>query len=85
MGRPGMIPPGRAGLIMLAASLIPLGVVRYRPVVRTVGRRLQRWGRTLERMAQEAKPKPTAEPMATPESPSEPTKAKQSKPRTKKR
>ena len=75
-----MIPPGRAGLIVLAFAMVPIVVKEFKPIVRWVGKRMRKFGETIEgcvdevnrydserqekRSSQETKAATTAEPAA---------------------
>jgi hypothetical protein len=47
--RTGLIPPGKAGLVVLAAALLPVALKRARPLVKKVGSGLMRVGEMLQR------------------------------------
>ena len=49
-----VIPPGRAGLIVLAAALVPVAVKKFRPMVRAVGNGLVNAGKTFQKIADDA-------------------------------
>lgn len=48
---PGIIPPGKAGLFMLAAVLVPVVIKHAKPLVKKVGEGLQWLGEAVERVA----------------------------------
>ncbi len=84
---PGIVPPGKAGLIMLAAALVPVAAKQAKPLVRAVGRGIKKVGEAIERIADssqidaEAEPQVVNEPVPEPEQPEKPKKAKKSKPK----
>lgn len=49
----GVIPPGRAGVIMLAVAFAPLVLRKLKPVTRAVGEGLVKAGETLRRIAED--------------------------------
>jgi hypothetical protein len=91
MRRPTSIPPGRAGLIVLAIAFAPLVLSASKPLVRAAGRGLRKLGEAVENLAgngssEKAESSPTSE---TPQpEPAEDTKSnpevKEPKPRAKK-
>ena len=52
MGRV-VIPPGRAGLIVLAVAAVPIVIKKFKPVVRWTGRKLSEAGARVTKMADE--------------------------------
>lgn len=53
MRRPGgIVPPGKAGLLMLAFALVPIVLKEAKPLVRAAGRGLRRLGEAVERVAE---------------------------------
>jgi len=52
MGRV-VIPPGRAGLIVLAVAAVPIVVKKFRPIVRWTGKKLSEAGARVTQMADE--------------------------------
>jgi|SRR5947209_15714739 len=52
MGRV-VIPPGRAGLIVLAVAAVPIVVKKFKPVVRWTGKKLSEAGARVTKMADE--------------------------------
>lgn len=46
----GVIPPGKAGLIMIAVALAPIAWKACKPLVRAVGRGLKEAGKVAERI-----------------------------------
>jgi len=53
--RRGAIPPGKAGLVVLAAAAIPVVIGAAKPLARAVGRGLTKIGDKLQEAAAEAK------------------------------
>ena len=53
--RRGAIPPGKAGLVVLAAAAIPVVIGAAKPLARAVGRGLSKIGEKLQEAAAEAK------------------------------
>ncbi|MEQ1823366.1 MAG: hypothetical protein ABL949_12730 [Fimbriimonadaceae bacterium] len=51
MRRPTSIPPGRAGLVVLAIAFAPLVLGAAKPLVRAAGRGLRKLGESVENMA----------------------------------
>ncbi len=52
MKRPGgIVPPGKAGLLMLAAALVPIVLKEAKPLVRAAGRGLRHLGDAIMRIA----------------------------------
>jgi len=49
----GMIPPGKAGLVVLAVAAVPIVVKKFRPIVRWTGRKLTQVGERVTKMADE--------------------------------
>ncbi len=84
---PGIVSPGKAGLIMLVAALVPVAAKQAKPLVRAVGRGIKRVGEAIERIVDssqiDAEPEPQVVNEPTPEpTPSEKAKkAKKSKPK----
>jgi Sec-independent protein translocase protein TatA len=56
-----VIPPGRAGLIVIAAALVPVAVKKFRPMVRAVGNGLINAGKTFQKLADDAEREAQAE------------------------
>lgn len=77
MRRPTSIPPGKAGLIVLAIAFAPLALATAKPAMRAIGRGIKKFGEATERMFGEAnKPEPPTEPAETPTEEPEPKVAK---------
>lgn len=49
----GVIPPGRAGLIVLAVAMVPIVVKKFKPIVRWTGKKLTEAGQRVTKMADE--------------------------------
>lgn len=47
------IPPGRGGLIILAAACVPIVIKKFKPIVRFVGKKLTEVGDKVQRIAEE--------------------------------
>lgn len=78
MKRPGgIVPPGKAGLLMLAAALVPIVVKEAKPLVRAAGRGLRHLGDAIMRIADSSQI--DAETVAAPDAPEEVEPAKPSK------
>lgn len=80
---PGIVPPGKAGLIMLAAALVPVAAKQAKPLVRAVGRGIRKVGEAIERIVDssqiDAEPEPQVVNEPAPEPAEKPKKAKKSK------
>jgi len=48
-----VIPPGRAGLIVLAVAAVPIVVKKFKPIVRWTGKKLSDAGARVTKMAEE--------------------------------
>lgn len=79
MRRPGVIPPGKAGLFLLAAALVPVALKEAKPLVRAVGRGFRRLGVMFDKMADEPLAEPVAEPPTAEEEVAEPKPKKRKK------
>lgn len=79
MRRPGVIPPGRAGLFLLAAALVPVALKEAKPLVRAVGRGFRRLGDMFDKMADEPLAEPVAEPTTAEDEVAEPKPKKRKK------
>lgn len=55
MRRTGVIPPGKAGVIVMAAALVPIALKNFRPLVKRFGKGVVRVGKTIQRIADEPK------------------------------
>jgi hypothetical protein len=49
----GVVPPGAAGLVVLAVAAVPIVVKHFRPIIRRVGKGLVRAGERVQKMADE--------------------------------
>lgn len=54
MRRGGVIPPGKAGLIVIAAAMVPIAIRKFPSVVRWVGKKLEKTGARIAGTADEA-------------------------------
>jgi Sec-independent protein translocase protein TatA len=66
--RPGRtaIPPGKAGLVVLAAALVPIALKKMKPLTRAVGKGMSRFGEMLLKSAEEPHEGPKTEQVAEP-------------------
>ena len=78
MRRPGVIPPGKAGIFLLAAALVPLALKEAKPLVRAMGRGLKNLGDKVDKWATSSEAEVAAEPTVE-ESAAEPSAAKPKK------
>lgn len=80
MRRPTSIPPGKAGLIVLAVAFAPLVLGAAKPAMRAVGRGIRKFGEATERLfgAEPTVNKPP-EPTEKSEAPTAPKVSKSSK------
>lgn len=76
---PGIVPPGKAGLIMLAAALIPVAAKQAKPLVRAVGRGIRKVGEAIERIVDSSQIDAEPEPQVVNESAPEPEPAEKPK------
>jgi len=53
MRRPGVIPPGRIGLVVIAAAMVPVVVRKFPDVVRWLGKKIESSGARLSKTADE--------------------------------
>jgi hypothetical protein len=66
MRRTGVIPPGKAGLVMLAVAFVPVAIKACKPLVRAIGRGLKKAGEAAERVVDNSQiAAEKAEPVAT--------------------
>jgi hypothetical protein len=53
-----IIPPGRAGLLVLAAATVPIVISRCKPLAKRVGEKMVEWGEKLQKEARKPDPQP---------------------------
>lgn len=63
-----VIPPGKAGLIVLAAAVVPIVLKKMKPVTRAVGKGLANMGEMLVKSAEEPQDEVKKETAAPPKS-----------------